>query len=428
MVVAAAYGLVQDLLIRIQFMPNLDHPSDTQARRIVCVALLIATILKIVWACNSAGSVDVILFYNFSRAIETHGLVHVYTLDSIFNHTPLTGGMVYGIYKLSGGDVLTFACLLRMLPIIADLALVIMLVRFRHLVGNPPWWALTLFAASPVSLMVSGFHGNVDPVMTVVFVGAALATVAGRPILSGVLLGLACNVKIVPLPFAPLFFFYWWGKGGAWKLTFACILMLIAGAAWPLLVTPREFLSNVLGYGSSWGVWGIAYWIRATGWEAVQRIGFRDLTVEQLQIAMVLKILLVGGIALIGWRRRNVSREGFIVTLAAAWTWFFIVAPGVAVQYFVWPAPFLLLAIPRAYAVITATSTLMLVTFYHTASRGKIPWFYAQPMEPDVQTWSAIGALSWVAFVGVFVVYAREWWMARVKPAVERPGAPAVAA
>jgi uncharacterized membrane protein len=394
-------------------MPNLDHSSDALARRTVWIALLIATILKILWAFNSAGSVDVILFFNFSRAIETHGLVHVYTLDSIFNHTPLTGGMVYGLYKLSGGDLLTFASLLRMLPIIADVALVIMLVRFRHLVGKPPWWAVMLFAISPISLMVSGFHGNVDSVMTAVLVGAALATVAGRPVLSGVLLGLACNVKIVPLPFAPVFFFYWWGKGGAWRLALACTLMLIAGAAWPLMVCPREFLNNVLGYGSSWGVWGIPYWIQATGWDAVQKIGFRDLTVEQLRIAMVLKILLVGGIALIGWRRRNVSREGFIVTLAAAWTWFFVVAPGAAVQYFVWPAPFLLLAIPRAYAVITATSTLMLVAFYHTASRGRVPWFYAQPMEGDVATWSAIGTLSWVAFVGVLVVYAGDWWKAQ---------------
>jgi hypothetical protein len=232
-------------------------------------------------------------------------------------------------------------------------------------------------------------------------------------VLSGVLLGLACNVKIVPLPFAPLFFFYWWGKGGAWRLALACTLTLVAGAAWPLAVCPREFLNNVLGYGSYWGVWGIPYWIQATGWDAVQKIGFRDLTAEQLRIAMILKILLVGGIALIGWRRRNVSREEFIVTLAAAWTWFFIVAPGVGVQYFVWPAPFLLLAIPRAYAVITATSTLMLVAFYHTASRGKVPWFYAQPMEADVPTWSAIGALSWVALVGVLVVYAGDWWKAR---------------
>ena len=40
------------------------------------------------------------------------------------------------------------------------------LLRWRSKLGNaPPWWTLILFAASPVSLMISGFHGNVDPVM-----------------------------------------------------------------------------------------------------------------------------------------------------------------------------------------------------------------------------------------------------------------------
>jgi uncharacterized membrane protein len=408
-------------------MSDLVHTSDARSRRTVFLVLLIATILKMAWAWTSAGSVDVVLFFNFARAIEEYGLVQVYGLDSIFNHTPLTGGLVYGLYKLSGADVLTFASYLRMLPILADVMLVMMLVRFRHLVGKPPWWALTLFAASPVSLMVSGFHGNVDSVMTAMFTGAALATMAGRPILSGVLLGLACNVKVVPLPFAPVFFFYWWGKGAAWRFTIANVLVLLAGAAWPLLTVPREFLKNVLGYGSSWGVWGVTYWIQSTGWEAVQKVGFRNLSPEQVRIALVLKIMLVCGIAMIGWRRRNVSSHGFIATLAAAWTWFFIVASGVAAQYFVWPAPFLLLAIPRAYAVLTATSTLMLVTFYHTASRGRIPWFFANPMEPDVPAWSAIGTLSWVAFVSVFVIYAREWWTPREESFSRMPVAPALA-
>ena len=48
------------------------------------------------------------------------------------------------------------------------------------------------------------------------------------------------------------------------------------------------------------------------------------------------------------------------------------------------------------------------------------------PLEPDVPTWSAIGALSWVAFVGVFVVYAREWWKLRPATVPEIPAAPAL--
>ena len=39
-------------------------------RRLPLLALLGATLLKILWAFNSAGSVDAVLFFNFARGIE----------------------------------------------------------------------------------------------------------------------------------------------------------------------------------------------------------------------------------------------------------------------------------------------------------------------------------------------------------------------
>src|SRR5207244_8376913 len=72
-----------------------------------------------------------------------------------------------------------------------------------------PTWALALFALSPVSLMVSGFHGNTDPVMVMLLVCAVWMCLRNRPVLAGLFFALSCQIKIVPLLFLPAFVFFW---------------------------------------------------------------------------------------------------------------------------------------------------------------------------------------------------------------------------
>jgi hypothetical protein len=82
------------------------------------------TLLKILWALNSAGSVDMVLFYNFGKGVEQYGLTSLYGMDEKFNHTPLTGGFAWLLYRFAGDDKLQFAFLLRLPSIIADAAVV----------------------------------------------------------------------------------------------------------------------------------------------------------------------------------------------------------------------------------------------------------------------------------------------------------------
>ena len=392
----------------------------------VLLALLGATLLKILWALNSGGSVDAVLFFNFARGIEEHGLTPLYGMDEKFNHTPLTGSFALLLYRAAGGEsaaqiheraasggaadpnrndvLLRFAFLLRLASILADIAVVAALLRWRTLLGNfPPLWALILFAASPVSLMVSGFHGNVDPIMVAALFLATLAAAHERPVLCGVLFGLASNIKIVPIVLAPVFFFYWITRPGVWRFVLASGAVMLAGWSLPLLVCPREYLHNVFGYGSTWGVWGVTWLVRVTGWSEAQKIGFTDLTGAQNAIAAVLKYAAIGGIATVGWLRRKAAPSDFAASVGIAWLVFFICAPGVGVQYMVWAAPFLLLLNARGYAVITTASTVFLFVFYHSTSGWRFPWFFALPRGPEAPLWSAWAMLAWLSFLGVFI-------------------------
>ena len=147
-------------------------------------------------------------------------------------------------------EMMDFVFWLRLLPIFMDMVVVLALLRWRDLFDGPPSWALLLLALSPVSLMISGFHGNIDGVMIGFLLLAVMASVAGRVVLSAVLFAFACNVKIVPLAFAPLFFFFWLPRGGAWRFTAVTVGVLLLGFLWGLVMCPAEFVRNVFGYGS----------------------------------------------------------------------------------------------------------------------------------------------------------------------------------
>jgi hypothetical protein len=153
-------------------------------------------------------------------------------------------------------------------------------------------------------------------------------------------------------------------------------------------------------------VWGLPYLLRITGWEEVQKIDFKGLTATQNMLAAVLKFTAIGGIAAIGWMRRKVAPAELAATIGMAWLVFFILAPGVGVQYMVWAAPFLLLLSAPGYAVITAAATVFLFAFYHSTSGGRWPWFFAVPRGPETPIWSAWGVLAWLSFGAVFIALA----------------------
>ena len=151
-------------------------------RTLVLLLLGVATVVKMLWAANSVGTTDAVLFYHFGRSIQNHGLTWQYINDLDFNHTPFTGWMVNTLYRVKPDNYLVFAAMLRLISILADIALVLGLLHLRKLTGKPPWWALCLFAVSPVSVMVSGFHGNIDPIMVMFLFFAAVAVVKEQPV------------------------------------------------------------------------------------------------------------------------------------------------------------------------------------------------------------------------------------------------------
>src|SRR5437764_15428307 len=140
---------------------------DLRTTLIVALAL-VAAALKIAIAYNTIGTNDAVFFYGFAKVLNEHGLEWTYAHSRYFNHPPLTAYFLRGVFVLTEQrwcqDLgIHFPFLLRLPGIMADFLVVLILLQTSKREIRIPTWPLALFAVSPVSLMVSGFHGNPVP-------------------------------------------------------------------------------------------------------------------------------------------------------------------------------------------------------------------------------------------------------------------------
>jgi hypothetical protein len=379
-----------------------------QPNRIVLAAAIVAMLLKLLIASMTIGTTDVVLFGFFGERVARDGLGATYASVPLFNHTPLVGTWVASLVGASDGTVRDFALSLRVPGILADFLAVLVLLHLRAKTGRPPLWAIVLFTLSPVSLMVSGYHGNVDPVMALLLLVAAWMCLEQRPLLCGIALGIACQVKVAPLLVAPVFAAYWWPRKKFAGFALAASLVTLAGWAPALISAPQAFCKNALGYSGYWGIWGWSYCLRATGAAMFQKMGVDNMPAAQAIAMAATKYLIIGGTLWLAWRRR---RQDVFLTMAAVWALFFVFASGIAPQYFVWLAPFVLMTSPRWYAALTAASAVFLFAFYNTISDG-LPWYRGISENKHVAIYGPWSLLPWAALIAFLV-----WLAPRIKKA-----------
>jgi uncharacterized membrane protein len=308
---------------------------------------------------------------------------------------------------------MTMGAVLRLVCTVADIGLVLGLLHVRKLTGKPPWWTLALFACSPVSIMVSGFHGNIDPIMVMFLFFAAVAVLKDQPVLCGVMFAAACNIKIVPIMVAPVFIFYWIGRGRRPAAIFMAVSggLMLAGAAWGLINCPAAFVRNVFGYGSYWGGWGVTYWLRKTGMKDFGLMSYTDLTVAQYRVITALKVIMMAGVLTLAWRRRKLGGLEFFTTLGAAFTWIFIFMPGLGPQYMVWFSPFILLLSPGWWTALAVGSSVYMARFYHSTSHYRFPWGVSMPQGPEEPFWGPWTNLVWFTFIALLCCRGASWFL-----------------
>jgi Gpi18-like mannosyltransferase len=254
------------------------------------------------------------LFQLYGQALYELGLEETYKNSQHFNHTPVLAMVLVCLYWLSNTFAWSYPLLLRLPGIAADVVtgfLVWRVITVDRLGRLSPKWAY-LFALNPVSFMVSGYHGNFDSILAMFVFLATYYAFKDRADLCALFFALAVDVKIAALLLGPVFFFYWLGRKNG--LRFLTLTVCLLTPVWivPLIRYPVLVLHNVFGYGSYWGIWGITYWLRQTGYPAFHLVSFYDLNELQSHIMTLLKSIAAAGILLIAWRRSRLPSNSIL--------------------------------------------------------------------------------------------------------------------
>jgi len=344
---------------------------------VVVGAAYIALCLKVWLDLTTLGTNDVYYWARFSRYIYARGSFSIYRDLSYYNHPPLVSAWLWLLERLTGPNTdfpwtLTdppspFAKLLRAPAILADIgstALVWSLAQtqFKRSIAL---MVSCVFALSPILIMVSGFHGNTDPLFMFLILLALYAMIRKQSwFWSAVALGLAMNIKLVPIIMIPAFFFWirqWRTRMGFLGIVFVTLAL---GYGYHVAVMTHDMIRNVFMYGGLKHIWGIErFWI---GYDTFGRA----VVCATITGICWLKGLQAAKAADSG--RRRYLLEAFSSTFIC----FLVFTPGFGVQYLSWcvaPLAFIGPWASLGYSVLGGIFLFRVYTYWS----GGFPWHYA---------------------------------------------------
>ena len=393
---------------------------------LVLLAAFLALAAKIALASSTYGTSDVRSFLYFFRRDELTGPLSVYAMVKDFNHPPPVLFALRTLQFLATSTGLPFSFWIRIPAIVADVGTILVLAclykprTFRT-------GTLALCAAAPVSVFVSGFHGNSDALMiflvvlSIALLERARSEAWTRPVwIAGAVLGLAMDVKVVPLVFGPAILLWLPDWRRRFEYFGAALAVVLATWAPVFYEAPALVARRVLGYGSSYGLWGLS---RVMPSGDLRRYG---------RILLVLAVLVVSVRMNRGPRKVDLLRQAGVVAFA-----FLAATPGFGVQYLAWLVPFTVL-LPLAPAIVfhvTSGAFLAVVYTYwcelpieapdtNWLGRGfwarGLPWSFANANR--IGSWRGeIVALEIACWIAVLVALAALVRRASARAVVEAP-------
>jgi len=389
-------GLIQPKAKRVRTWA-IRSARETPEAWLVALAAVLGTALKIWLDATTFGTNDISYWQTFTRYILANGTVTIYRDIPLYNHPPLVSSFLWllGLGTLHAPRLFPF--LLRLPAILADLGSTIVLWKLAtHYLGpRQALWALVLFSLNPVLIMVSGFHGNTDPVFIFFILWGAYFLVIRKSWTAAALcLGLALNIKIVPVIVIPAFFF--WLPDWRRRLEFLSLVVFVGllGYGYHLTVAFPYLWRNIFSYNGPHvvvtgltmqvsvqpAIWGLGRLFLSTG-SMVPMILRRWFPVAGRYGTLALVVLtayLRGRKSFADMRSTDEPKRGKYLLETIGWSFliFLIVAPGFGVQYLSWlVGPGIFLGLPGLllYTVVASLFLFRVYTFWS----GGFPWYFA---------------------------------------------------
>jgi len=403
-----------------QALPDQIPRSASRISASLILLVLAAFVVKAAMAFFTYGSTDVLIYEADVAKLKQDGGVALYR-DGIqtewcghpeqrpcppFNHPPFMIRALQGWASLAEISGLPFRFWLRLTCAVADVGSLALLARLlrRRWTEVQTRVGLLWFAASPIAVLVSGFHGNTDPILMFFVLLVLVLVEERRPAwLAGVALGMAMDVKVLPVLLLPAILLALDGSRRRIEFCVGAAATFLVASVPLLLEAPELVVTRVFGYRSQSGSWGLSLLTLLLG----QTPHLAWLGETYARHGTLLSLGLVLGASL---RPRPPSGADALFTRAGlAMCLFVSVIPGFGVQYLVWLVPWAvgLGSGPTAAYYIAGTGFLF---GYYSATAGAFPWYLANSLERSA--WSAkvlgLGLICWVVVCVMAFMHVRR--------------------
>jgi len=385
---------------------------------LLIAAAVFAFALKTTIAFTTYGTNDVMTFERDLAKFQAQGAASLYRegityaspdgkrySNQPFIHPPfmLTVLGTWGLLaKLTG---LPLGFWMRLTSSMADILSLVLVAKLLKALPRLKDTRLGLLALAlcPVSIVISGFHGNTDPVM----IGLVLLSVywleTRRSLwMAGAAMGMALSIKIVPVIFIPAVLFCLPGMRQRARYL-AAVATVFALSSLPYLIRDPILIGRtLLSYNSTPGLWGFS----------LLSVFFRDSATWGWlfrSYAAGGKILVLAAIlCLSAAMNLRPNKPPLVLQCGAVAFLFLFLAPGFAMQYLAWLVPWVLALGIWPALVFYAVSGVFVVIVYNDWCGG-FPWYAADVLfRPWEVRHAMLGLLCWVAVAVMLALYLKQ--------------------
>ncbi|MGH7178034.1 MAG: N-acetyltransferase [Tepidisphaeraceae bacterium] len=321
----------------------------------LAVIVAVGMVLRLALSAISYGTNDVSTWHDFARAIDAQGLPQAYRTIADLNHPPLAGWWSLAAMHLSEWTGASFGFAFRLPAIFADAVACLILAGVWSRIDGSRWAACIAMALSLDAILVGAFHGNTDNVYAMLMLLAVYLLCDRRlPVLAGLALAAAVNVKLIPILLLPSMIVLCRDRRDVIRF-----LMGLAVGAIPFVVAwalvGPAFYRNALAYKSESNYWGLLCVARL--FDKMFDLGAVN-TYHAFGRVAVFAFSLLAAVM-------QIKRQWSGYTLATiVMVGFLVLAPGFGVQYTVAVVPLLLAVEWRAGAVYGAVAgAFALITY-----------------------------------------------------------------
>jgi hypothetical protein len=333
-----------------------------------------------------------------------------YLARQLYPYPPLWVWVEAGCEWLARHSGLSFAVLVKLPVLAAEIGIVVLLARWGSERGGAARWAPWIYALHPAAVLVSGFHGQFDSLALLMVLAAARASERGRH--DAAALALAAGIALKSFPVLALPVLLLRVTGAAARVRFLALAIVpVAVLLFPYLVHDASAVARELfGYG------GVADF----GWIGARR-GLRWVSGEALTrgearfhgaLIPAAKAAFLAAYAVVVVRMARRERVAALLAVFVAFETFY---GALSAQYLLWVIPLAALRPDRWLPIYTVFATLGLVGFYLFLAPGVL---------------TPAGALEgagppWVAGAVLTVAASASWLVSilRKESAAESPAA-----